>query len=59
MNLAKFLKGSTTIGELQNLPCSFIQTIYKEFVDSSKDPDKQQAMAGDQMQDMLEEAMGG
>ena len=47
MNLAKFLKGSTTIGELQNLPCSFIQTIYKEFVDSSKDPDKQQAMAGD------------
>ena len=59
MNLSKFLKGSNTIGELQNLPCSFLQTIYKEFVDSAKDPNAQKAMAGEQMQDMLEEAMGG
>lgn len=55
MNLAKFLKGTITIGELELMPNRYIQTIYKEFVSASKDPKIAESMAAEEMV----EAIGG
>ena len=55
MNLSKFIKGTTSIGELEKLPNRYIQTIYKQYVDSMNDPKAQDAMAAEQ----LAEAIGG
>ena len=55
MNLAKFLKGTTTIGELEKMPNRYIQTIYKEYVTTMNDPKATESIAAEQMV----EAMGG
>lgn len=55
MNLSKFLKGTTTIGELELMPNRYIQTIYKEFVTASQDPKAVESMAAEEMV----EAIGG
>ena len=59
INLSRHLKGTTTIGEMNNLPNRFVQVIYKDYVDFLKDPERQKMMAGEEIQDQLEEAMGG
>lgn len=59
MNLAKFLKGTTTMVELENMPNRYIQVIYKEYVDSLKSKVKSEAMATENMQEEMEEVLGG
>ena len=51
--LARFLKGSTTIGELMNLPNSFVQYVYKEFIKFSNDPERQKAAAAEEVTETL------
>lgn len=59
MNLAKFLKGTTTINELQNQPNRFIQVVYKEYVETLKDKSKSEAQAAEEVEEQMEEMMGG
>ena len=59
MNLAKFLKGTTTIGELENHSNRFIHTIYKEYVETLKSKEKSDAHAAEEVEDQMEEVMGG
>lgn len=59
MNLAKFLKGSTTIGELMNMPSKYIQVIYKQYVDTINDKEKSENHANEQATEEIIEAMGG
>ena len=59
MNLTKFLKGCTSIGELMNLPNIFVHTIYKEYAEMLKDQEKSKNHAAEQVEDEIEEAMGG
>lgn len=53
MNLSKFMKGATTISELENLPNSYIQTIYKEFTEFSRDTKAQEGAQAEQMAEAL------
>ena len=55
INLSKYLKGTITIRELEQLPNRYIQCIYKEFVTTISKPDAEKAMAAEQLQ----EAIGG
>lgn len=57
INLAKYLKGSTTIGELENLPSSYIHTIYKQYTIMLKDPKLQEAQAGEEVMDEMQDMM--
>lgn len=59
MNLAKFLKGTTTINELQNQPNRFIQVVYKEYVETLKDKSKSEVQAAEEVEEQMEEMMGG
>ena len=59
MNLAKFLKGTTTIGELESRPNRFIHVIYKEYVNTLKDPKANEAVAAEDFEEQMEEVMGG
>jgi hypothetical protein len=51
------MKGCTTISELENLPNHYSHTIYKEFIDTQMDKDKQEAVQSEQMMDELSDAM--
>lgn len=59
MNLAKFLKGSTTIGELMNMPNIYLHTIYKEYVDSITSKEGRKQIEVEQVEDEIEEAIIG
>jgi hypothetical protein len=59
MNLSKFIKGTTTIGELENLPNRYIQVIYKEYVETLKNEEKSKAKAAEEISEQIEEDMGG
>lgn len=59
MNLAKYLKGTTSIGELMNMPNRYIQVIYKQYVTMLNDKEKSEANQAEQMGDEIEEAMMG
>lgn len=50
------VKGIITIGELENLPNRYINVIYKEYFETMKNKDKQEALAGAEMEEQLEEA---
>ena len=43
MNITKFIKGCTTVGELENMPNSYIHTIYKEYLLTQLDAAKKKA----------------
>ena len=43
MNITKFIKGCTTVGELENMPNSYIHTIYKECLLTQLDAAKKKA----------------
>ena len=43
MNITKFIKGCTTVGELENMPNSYIHTIYKEYLLTQLDTAKKKA----------------
>ena len=57
MSLSKFLKGSVTITELENMPNRYIQVLYKEYVNMLKDPKLQEQNVAENMNDQIEEAM--
>lgn len=59
MNLSKFLKGTITIGELENLPNRYIQVIYKEYDTTMRNKELREANEAEQVQDEIEETMGG
>ena len=59
MNLTKYLKGTITITELENMPNRFIHTIYKEYSEMIRDSQQQENMQAEQEAELLEEAMGG
>ena len=62
MNIAKFLKGTTTIGELGSMPNAMVHTLYKQYVEFLKKPedsDEKKSAAAEQMQEQLEEIAGG
>ena len=50
------MKGIITIGELENLPNRYINVIYKEYFETMRNKDKQEALAGAEMEEQLEEA---
>ena len=52
--LAKYLKGSVTIGELMNMPNRFIQCVYKEYTKFLNDPKLQEAAAVEEVNDALQ-----
>jgi hypothetical protein len=57
--LSHVLKGRISIGELENLPNRYIQVVYKEYVETIRNKDKQDAAAGEEMEDQLEDALTG
>lgn len=59
MNIAKFLKGTTTINELMNMPARYIHTMYKEYTTAMSQPNGAQNLANQEINDEIEEAMGG
>ena len=52
IGLAKFMKGSTTLTELENMPNKCIQALWKLYVDTMRDDKKKEAM---QSEESLEE----
>ena len=59
INLVKYMKGCTSIRELEELPNSYTHTIYKNYVDmvtSQKDAD---AQAEEEVMEEITESMGG
>lgn len=59
ISLTKFLKGCTTIGELMNMPNRYLHTIYKEYVEMLKDEEKRKQNEAEQVEDEIEDAIGG
>ena len=59
ISLTKFLKGCTTIGELMNMPNRYLRTIYKEYVEMLKDEEKRKQNEAEQVEDEIEDAIGG
>ena len=59
ISLSKFLKGCTTIGELMNMPNRYLHTIYKEYVEMLKDEEKRKQNEAEQVEDEIEDAIGG
>ena len=57
MNLAKFLKGCTTIGELMDMPNKYIHTLYKNYVTTIMDDNKSKAVAEEQAAEEVMDAM--
>lgn len=57
IGLAKFMKGSTSLTELENMPNRFIQTLWKLYVDTMRDDKKKEAMESEQMMDEMTDAM--
>lgn len=57
MNLAKFLKGCTTIRELMDMPNRYSHTLYKQYVTTIIDSDKSQALAKEEANDALIDEM--
>ena len=61
INLVKYMKGCTSIRELEELPNSYTHTIYKNYVDmvtSQKDEDAD-AQAEEEVMEEITESMGG
>lgn len=59
MNLTKYLKGCTTMSELEAMPNHYTHTIYKEYVNMLKDEKLKQANQNENMMEEMSEMMGG
>jgi hypothetical protein len=59
INLSHILKGRISIGELENLPNRYIHVIYKEYVETVKNREKQGVIENEEMEEQLEEAFLG
>ena len=57
MNLTKYLKGCTTITELEQMPNSYSHTIYKQYVEFLKSEEAQKARASEEVVDAMEDGM--
>lgn len=59
MNIARFLKGTTTIGELMNMPNRYLHVLYKQFLDTAMNEDKSKEFGQEQAAEEIVDAMGG
>ena len=59
MNLVKFMKGCTTIEEIQRLPNRFVHSIYHEYVNMMKDEEARKAHEEEQAMEEIEDNIGG
>ena len=57
MNLTKFLKGCTTMGELENMPNSYSHTIFKQYTEMLKSKEAQEAVQGEEIVEDIEDNM--
>lgn len=57
MSLAKFMKGCTTIRELEDMPVAYSHTIYKEYVTTLKDREKSEAAANEEALEEFQDQM--
>lgn len=59
MNLSKFMKGTMTVPELEQLPNRYIQTIYKEYYKTMQSEEAAEDYAKEQAAEEMIESMGG
>ena len=59
MNIAKFLKGTISIPELENVPNRSLQIYYNEYYKMVTDPKLSKQFAEEEAGERLVEAMGG
>lgn len=59
MNIAKFLKGTITIPQLENVSNRSLQIYYREYYKMVTDPKLTEQFAKEQAGEQLIEAMGG
>ncbi len=52
--LARFLKGTTSVGELMNMPNRFLQYLYKEYINFLNTPKLQEAAAAEEVTEALQ-----
>jgi hypothetical protein len=57
INLTKFLKGCTTIRELEEMPNHYSHSIYKSYIDMIMDEKKKQNHADEQAMDEIEDQL--
>lgn len=57
MNIARFLKGTITFRELENLPNRYIHTFYHEYVDMLKDEAKKKNKESEDVSDEIEDKL--
>ena len=53
INLSKYLKGSITIGELENMPNRYVHAIYKQYVNFLNSAEEQKAAAMEEVMDEM------
>ena len=58
MQISKFTK-TTSIMELHNAPAWMVHCLYKAFIEQISTEEGQKQLAGEEMGQQLEEAMGG
>lgn len=59
MSISRFLKGTTTMVELENMPSWKSHTLYKEYTEFLKDEEAQQARQQEEMADNIEDVATG
>jgi hypothetical protein len=55
--LARFLKGSTTIGELRTMPAHWLSTLFKIQFEQMKTKDGEEAVVSEQAMEEIEDTM--
>ena len=58
MQISKFTR-NTSIMELHNAPAWMVQCLFKAFIEEVSTEEGQKRMAGEEMNQQLEEALGG
>lgn len=58
MQISKFVR-TTSIMELHNAPAWMIQCLFKAFIDEANSEEGKKRLAGEEMGQQLEDALGG
>jgi hypothetical protein len=59
IGLARFIKGSVSVKELMELPNGFSHTVFKQYFESTKTKEGQEALGAAEMEDEIEDIIGG
>lgn len=59
MNVSRFLKGTTTMVELENMPNWKSHTLFKEYTEFMNNEEAQQARQQEEMADNIEDVATG